>query len=94
MKHTNKRMAARVVLGLALMAYVAAGQTGSAPHQQSPATNRDARMQWWREARFGMFIHWGLYSDLGGKWKGKAVTGTVCTVQEQMKIPATEYALL
>nr|HPI78610.1 alpha-L-fucosidase [bacterium] len=27
------------------------------------------RMKWWREARFGMFIHWGLYSLLGGTWK-------------------------
>jgi len=26
------------------------------------AARRDARMAWWREARFGMFIHWGLYS--------------------------------
>ena len=30
---------------------------------ETPA-QRDARMQWWREARFGMFIHWGLYSIL------------------------------
>jgi alpha-L-fucosidase len=29
------------------------------------------RMQWWQEARFGMFIHWGLYSVLGGEWDGK-----------------------
>ena len=27
---------------------------------------RDARMKWWREARFGMFIHWGLYSVPAG----------------------------
>ena len=25
------------------------------------AATRDPRMAWWREARFGMFIHWGLY---------------------------------
>jgi alpha-L-fucosidase len=30
---------------------------------------RDARMQWWREARFGLFIHWGLYSIPAGEWK-------------------------
>jgi len=35
--------------------------------------NRDARMQWWREGRFGMFVHWGLYSGLAGTWKGKSV---------------------
>ncbi len=34
---------------------------------------RDARMGWWREARFGMFVHWGLYSGLAGNWNGKPV---------------------
>jgi alpha-L-fucosidase len=29
------------------------------------ASTRDARMTWWREARFGMFIHYGLYSQVG-----------------------------
>lgn len=36
---------------------------------------RDARMEWWREARFGMFVHWGLYSGLAGTWEGKPVRG-------------------
>jgi len=31
------------------------------------------RVAWWREARFGMFIHWGLYSGPAGFWKGQAV---------------------
>ena len=30
-------------------------------------------MAWWREARFGIFVHWGLYSGLAGTWEGKAV---------------------
>jgi alpha-L-fucosidase len=34
----------------------------------------DQRMQWWREARFGMFIHWGVYSVPGGIWNGTNVT--------------------
>ena len=37
---------------------------------ETPA-QKDARMQWWREARFGMFIHWGLYSIPAGEWHGK-----------------------
>jgi alpha-L-fucosidase len=50
-----------------------------APGQQTtstkpePAPGRDARMKWWREARFGMFVHWGLYSGLAGNWNGKPV---------------------
>jgi alpha-L-fucosidase len=29
------------------------------------------RLAWWREAKFGMFIHWGLYAIPAGEWKGK-----------------------
>lgn len=32
------------------------------------AAAKDARLGWWREARFGMFIHWGVYSALAGEW--------------------------
>jgi alpha-L-fucosidase len=32
---------------------------------------RDARMAWWREARFGLFIHWGLYAVPAGEWNGE-----------------------
>lgn len=31
---------------------------------------RNARMAWWRDARFGMFIHWGLYAIPAGEWEG------------------------
>ena len=37
------------------------------------AAQRDARVQWFREARFGMFIHWGLYSLPAGTWKGQKI---------------------
>ncbi|MFC2090509.1 alpha-L-fucosidase [Bacteroidota bacterium] len=33
-------------------------------------SENDSHMEWWREARFGMFIHWGLYSVQGGEWEG------------------------
>ena len=39
------------------------------------SAQRDARMEWWRAARFGMFIHWGLYSIPAGTWNGKQVPG-------------------
>ena len=45
---------------------------------QQITTNSDsvaAKMQWWDEAKFGMFIHWGVYSDLGGVWEGEPVEG-------------------
>lgn len=36
--------------------------------------SHDERMKWWREARFGMFIHWGVYSVPAGVWNGTNVT--------------------
>jgi len=39
--------------------------TCKADYEQEVATSRDRRMQWWREARFGLFIHYGLYSQVG-----------------------------
>jgi len=34
----------------------------------SVSKQNDAKMQWWKEAKFGMFIHWGIYSVPAGKW--------------------------
>ena len=51
-------------------------------------------MQWWREARFGMFIHWGLYSIPGGEWKGKEIPGIGEWIMKRALIPVTEYRAL
>ncbi len=37
----------------------------SAPASAEEDASRERRMKWWHEARFGMFIHWGLYSVIG-----------------------------
>lgn len=51
---------------------VIAGDDDHAPVYET-REQRDARMQWWRDAKFGMFIHFGLYSGLAGDWKGERV---------------------
>jgi alpha-L-fucosidase len=63
----------------------------NASFQETPE-QRDARMKWWREARFGMFVHWGLFSAAGGTWHGKKSTFLGCWVQTSLKIPKEEYA--
>jgi len=51
---------------------------------KSQSVDKDMRMKWWREARFGMFIHWGLYSVLGRhEW-----------AMEEEGIPVAEYEQL
>ncbi len=55
---------------------------------------RDARMEWWRDARFGMFVHWGLYSGLAGTWEGKPVakTGGMEWIQQRVEADTETYA--
>jgi len=52
------------------------------------------RLAWWREARFGMFIHWGLYAVPAGIWKGKEIEGIGEWIALYAGIPADEYARL
>lgn len=64
-------------------------------YAQSP---HDAALQWFRAAKFGLFIHYGLYSLLGGEWDSKQVTNSDKPVAEWIqyhgKIPVAEYAKL
>ena len=39
-----------------------------APYANETKEQRDERMAWWREAKFGMFIHWGVYAVLAGEY--------------------------
>ncbi len=60
---------------------------------QETKEQRDRRMAWWRDARFGMFIHWGLYAVPAGEWKGNPNAGGEWIMQRQ-RIPVAEYAKL
>ncbi len=56
--------------------------------------SKDERMDWWRQARFGMFIHWGVYSVPAGEWKGQRAPGAGEWIMQQAKIPVSEYEQL
>jgi len=47
------------------------------------------RMAWWREARFGMFLHWGLYSILAGTWRDDERWAE--WIRNNAEIPVEEY---
>ncbi|MCD6346685.1 MAG: alpha-L-fucosidase, partial [Bacteroidales bacterium] len=52
---------------------------------------RDARMEWWREARFGLFIHWGVYSVPAGTYNGERIKGIGEWILNRAQIPLAEY---
>jgi len=80
-----------------IVSAMAVGLTAASPRALEAATsevtpmktagvveNRDRRMRWWHEAKFGMFIHWGLYSVIGREeW-----------IMEMEGIPVRQYELL
>ena len=56
--------------------------------QDAPAPT-ESRLEWWREARFGLFIHWGLYAIPEGRWGGKDGYGE--WIRHSAEIPVDVY---
>src|SRR5580765_1158406 len=77
---------------LALILVAVAACTAQ-PNQPSPSS-QDAKMKWFREAKFGLFIHWGLYAIPAGEWKGQPIAGIGEWIMNRAKIPVAEYELL
>jgi len=73
---------------LAMLVGLAVSVPAQGVHQETKV-QRDARMKWWREARFGMFVHWGLYAVPAGKWGNR--TGYGEWIMESAQIPVDDY---
>ena len=72
--------------GFRLQADAARGQAA----RETPA-QREARMAWWRDARFGMFIHWGLYAVPAGTYNGRQSKEIGEWIMSWANIPRAEY---
>ncbi len=88
----------RTVLGVATLGLLAAALRAQSPapaasDPESPAA-KEARLAWFKEAKFGLFIHWGLYSIPAGYWKGERSPGIGEWIMNRMKIPVGEYEKL
>ena len=84
-----------VILILAILAPVCpsiAAEKHAAAGPGETKAQRDQRMAWWRQARFGMFIHWGVYSVPAGTYKGKRIGGIGEWIMNSASIPVVEYA--
>jgi alpha-L-fucosidase len=82
----------KLFLPLLVSLLLAKGAFAQVP--QETEAQFQARMAWFREARFGMFIHWGLYSVAAGEWNGKPVPSAGEWIQETAKIPTSQYEKL
>jgi alpha-L-fucosidase len=67
-------------------------KTAKTPQGRESSKQRDARMSWWREARFGLFIHWGIYSVPAGTYDARPVSTVGEWIMLYSKIPVARYA--
>lgn len=99
-----KKTTNRSILGIFFFLLFSIGNAKAQPSlikkewQKMHASKRDA-LQSFKESRFGMFIHWGLYAIPGGIWNGKkmeemGVPNVAEWIQLVAKIPRNEYAKL
>src|SRR6478672_3873470 len=65
--------------------------------QSAPAAvdaARQKRLEWFREAKYGLFIHWGLYAIPAGQWNGTRSLGLGEWVMFRSRVPVTDYEKL
>jgi alpha-L-fucosidase len=89
---------ARVAFLVAVIAFVLAFTTtntvAQAPGNTESPEAREARLAWFKQAKYGLFIHWGLYAIPAGEWKGKTSPGLGEWVMNRSKIPVKQYEQL
>jgi alpha-L-fucosidase len=75
------------------VAIVTAGSVTRAARAEG-TMSQDEKMKWFREAKFGLFIHWGLYAVPAGTWKGRQIPSIGEWIMNRAKIPVQEYEQL
>ena len=80
-----------VVHGTAVTSTSQSGSPGKS--EVAEPLTKEERLAWFKEAKFGMFIHWGPYAQLAGEWKGQRLkTGQIAEwIMHTFKIPVKEY---
>lgn len=90
MKKIKMIFKACCLLAFVVMISLPASKLQAQSLKKNQSQNAD-RMGWWEKARFGMFIHWGVYSVPAGYYQGKPVKGIGEWIMNHAKIPMAEY---
>ncbi len=94
MRNWTYRKLAGVLAGALALAGCTQNTVTQAPDPRAEKAATEKAMQRFDEMKFGLFIHWGLYTIPAGEWKGKYVRGIGEWIMFREKIPAAEYAQL
>ena len=91
MSHISGRHVLQTIVLVAIASSSGAGRDWMAPPAIAAQQDRDRRMDWWREARFGMFIHWGLYAVPAGDFDGHRSKEIGEWIMSWANIPRARY---
>src|SRR5438445_375628 len=91
-----KTMLASLMLALISVVSFVAAQTSTGTRETKGAVDpaKEQRLKWFREAKYGLFIHWGLYAIPAGEWNGRAFPGLGEWIMNRSQIPVREYEKL
>jgi len=84
----------RIFVALTTIMLVFSCNSARQEKTETEMTPQDKKMEWWRDAHFGMFIHWGLYAQPAGEWKGERIPGISEWIMARAEIPVKEYEKL
>src|SRR5712691_1100332 len=79
---------------LVLAAMLISSVRNALTFQSDSLAAKEKRLAWFREANYGLFIHWGLYAIPAGEWKGRRSPGLGEWIMNRSRIPVREYARL
>ena len=93
----NHRALAMILLSLLITSFMIGGCNNTKTEEISTISGnipaQDDRLEWFKDAKFGMFIHWGPYAQLAGEWNGRKVPAgdNAEWIMKDLQIPVNEY---
>src|SRR5436190_17852854 len=93
-KHSHQSWAHLSPIVISLLALLTLALHAQTAAPRPPDAAREKRLEWFREAKYGLFIHWGLYAMRAGEWQGRRSLGLGEWIMNRSKIPVREYETL
>jgi alpha-L-fucosidase len=84
----------RTLVSLLMGAGLVVTGMAQTPAPRPPDPAREKRLEWFRDVKYGMFIHWGLYAIPAGEWKGQRSLGLGEWIMNRSKVPVADYEKL
>src|SRR5437016_11079391 len=84
----------QVVITILVIATIFTVTLAVLAQRSGPDASKEARLSWFRDAKYGLFIHWGLYSIPAGEWQGKRTLGLGEWIMFRAPVPVREYEKL